>query len=216
MSAIEWLSRMSGDDALSALGELARSDSERVQRAAVRALVLFPGPKARQQVRALIDRTDVPERVRSEALAAFDKERSDADDIAWLRGFYARTDNVRLKQRVVSTLSRIGGTEVDQWFLSLARNPDESSEIRRLALRRVSQSLPVADVAKLYDASAERSVREELINALANRAEPESTDKLIEIVKTGTDPQLRRQAISALTRKKDPRTTRLLMELLDK
>jgi HEAT repeat protein len=59
-------------------------------------------------------------------------------------------------------------------------------------------------------------VREELINALSNRAEPESTDKLIEIVKTGTDPQLRRQAISALTRKKDPRTTRLLMELLDK
>jgi HEAT repeat protein len=216
VAAIEWLSRIADDNALTALEELARSDSDNVQRAAVRALVVYPGPRARQHVRSIIERNDVPERLRSEALAAFDKERSDADDIAWLRAFYGRTDNIRLKQRVVSTLSRIGGTEVDQWLLSLARNNDESSEIRSVALRRVSQTLPIADVSRLYDASAERSVREELINALSNRTEAESTDKLIDIVKTGTDPQLRRQAISALTRKKDPRTTRLLMELLDK
>ena len=40
--------------------------------------------------------------------------------------------------------------------------------------------------------------------------------KLIDIVKTGTDPRLRNQAINALTRKKDPRSTRLLMEIIDK
>ena len=42
------------------------------------------------------------------------------------------------------------------------------------------------------------------------------TDKLLDIVKTGTDPQLRSRAISALTSKKDPRTLRLLMEIIDK
>jgi hypothetical protein len=57
-------------------------------------------------------------------------------------------------------------------------------------------------------------VREYIINSLARRSEPEATDKLIDIVKTGTDPQLRRSAINALTRKKDPRSTKLLMDLI--
>jgi HEAT repeat protein len=57
-------------------------------------------------------------------------------------------------------------------------------------------------------------VREYIIGALGRRTEAEATDKLIDIVKTGTDPALRRSAISALTRKKDPRSTKLLLELI--
>jgi HEAT repeat protein len=61
-----------------------------------------------------------------------------------------------------------------------------------------------------------RPLREEIVNALADRKEPEATDKLIEIAKSGTDPQVRRSAISALTRKgaKDPRTEKMLLELI--
>jgi HEAT repeat protein len=66
----------------------------------------------------------------------------------------------------------------------------------------------------MYDGASSRMVREYIISALARRTEPEATDKLIDIVKTGTDPQLRRSAINALTRKKDPRSTKLLMELI--
>jgi hypothetical protein len=101
-------------------------------------------------------------------------------------------------------------------MLTLARNPDESSDTRRYALRRVAKTLPIADLARLYDTAAERPLRESLIEALAARPESEATDKLIDIGKTGTDPRLRNQAINALTRKKDPRSTRLLMEIIDK
>jgi HEAT repeat protein len=59
-------------------------------------------------------------------------------------------------------------------------------------------------------------MREQLINVFANRSEPEATDKLIEIVRSGTDPSIRRQAINALSRKEDPRTARLLLELLER
>jgi HEAT repeat protein len=168
--------------------------------------------------RGLVERTDVAERLRLEALGAFDKERSSAEDVTWMRSYYARADNPRIKARLVSALTRIGGPDVDQWLLTVARNPEEDSETRSYALRRVAQTQPIADLARLYDASAERSVRESLIDALGNRAEAEATDKLIEIVKTGTDPQLRNRAISVLTSKskKDPRTMRLLMELIDK
>ena len=216
-AAIDWLSRVPSEEVLPLLDDLARnSDDERIQRAAIRALVSHPSARARQMVRAFVDRNDSPERLRLEAISAFDKERSTSEDVTWLRGLYARTDSPRIKQRVVSTLSRIGGTEVDQFLLSVVRNTDESSDTRGLALRRVAQSMPIGDLAKLYDGASEQNVREALIGTMAQRPEPEATDKLIDIVKNGTDPQLRRQAISALTRKKDPRTVRLLMEIIDK
>ncbi|MEP7383880.1 MAG: HEAT repeat domain-containing protein [Gemmatimonadota bacterium] len=216
-SALEWLARVPGDDALAVLEELSRDTSEaRVQQAAVRALVRHTSPRARQLVRSIVERSDSPERLRLEALSAFDKDRATSDDIAWMRTLYARTDNERVKARIVNTLANIGGDDVDQWMLTMARNVDESSDTRRYAVRRVGRRLPIAELAKLYDTSTERAIREVLIETLAQRAEGEATDKLLDIVKSGTDPQLRSRAISALTRKKDPRTLRLLMEIIDK
>lgn len=216
-AALEWLARVPGDEALGVLEEISRDTSDaRVQQAAVRALVRHPSPRARQLVRNIVERSDSPERLRLEALGAFDRDRATADDIAWMRTLYSRTDNVRVKARIVNTLANIGGDEVDQWMLAMARNVDESSDTRRYAVRRVGRTLPIAELAKLYDTSSERAIREVLIETLAARAEGEATDKLLDIVKTGTDPQLRRSAISALTRKKDPRTLRLLMEIIDK
>jgi HEAT repeat protein len=68
----------------------------------------------------------------------------------------------------------------------------------------------------MYDAADSRSMREQIISALASRKEPEATDKLIEIAKSGTDPDMRRLAINYLSRRNDPRTTKLLMELIEK
>jgi hypothetical protein len=39
---------------------------------------------------------------------------------------------------------------------------------------------------------------------------------LLEIAKTGTDPDMRRYAIAVLSRKNDPRTRKLLLEIIDK
>ncbi len=216
-AALEWLARVPGDEALGVLEEISRDTTDaRVQQAAVRALVRHPSPRARQLVRTIVERPDSPERLRLEALSAFDKDRATSDDVAWMRTLYSRTDNPRVKARIVNTLANIGGDDVDQWMLAMARNVDESSDTRRYAVRRVGRTLPIAELNKLYDTSSERAIREVLIETLAVRAEGEATDKLLDIVKTGTDPQLRSRAISALTRKKDPRTLRLLMEIIDK
>lgn len=216
-AALQWLARMPSDEALSVLEALSRDTTdERLQRTAIRALVANPSPRARTYVRGVVERPETPERLRFEAIGAFDKERSTADDVTWLRTLYTRTNDARMKTRIVQTLSNIGGDDIDQWMLTLARNADESSDTRRYALRRVSRTLPIADLARLYDSAAERPLRESLIEALAMRPEAEATDKLIDIIKTGTDPRLRQQAINALTRKKDPRSTRLLMEIIDK
>ena len=215
-AAIEWLARYPGESSLGVIEELARDTSDRVSRAAMRSLVTHPSARARTLVRSLVERAETPERLRLEALSAFDKDRATAEDVTWMRALHAKTENSKIRARLVSTLSNIGGPEVDQWLLALSRDPDVDSDTRRTALRRVGRTLPIADLARTYDASAERSVREGVIDVLRERSEAEATDKLIDIVKRGTDPQLRSRAISALTSKKDPRTMRLLMEIIDK
>ena len=215
-NAVSYLSRMPGDDALAALEDFAKSaDNEPVQRAAVRALGNHPNPRARVGVRALIEKNDAPEGLRLAALDMFDRDRSTTDDATWLRATYGKVDNVRVKARIASVIGRIGGDANTQWLMTLVSNEEESLEVRSSALSRAGQTVDIATLTKIYDATPQR-LRRDVINILGERKEPEATDKLISIVKNGTDPQLRSSAISALTRKKDPRTTKLLMELIDR
>lgn len=215
--AISWLGRIGDDAALEVIEDLLRtSNEERLQRAAIRALASHPNPRALQRVRALVERSDAPERLRSEAISTFERERLTSEETGWLRSLYPKLTTTSLKQRVVSVIARVGGQENEAWLQTILRNEDEPSEVRSTILSRLGQSMAIADLGKMYDGASSRMVREYVINALARRTEPEATDKLLDIAKNGTDPSLRRSAISALTRKKDPRATRLLLELISK
>ncbi len=211
------LARLPGDEALAALQDLARSgEDEKMQRVAVQALATHPNPKARVGIRSLVEKNDATENLRLAALDAFDRERSTCDDVAWMRATYGKVTSSRVRARLASAIGRVGCEGTDAWLAQLARNEDEPLEVRISALRRATEQMDVAGIAKLYDATAQGQIREELINVLGNRKEAEATDKLIDIVKNGTNPQWRRSAINALTRKKDPRTTKLLMDLIDR
>jgi HEAT repeat protein len=217
--AINYLSRIPGDAGINALEEMLRSEQdERIQRAAVHALMASDSPRARSSMRTLIDRKDSPLNLRIEAISSFNSERATADDAAYLRGLFAKADNDQMKNAILSTLSRMGGTENDQFVLSVARNNNESSSIRSNALSRLSRSptISTADLMKLYDASSESSeIRNRIIGMLGARKDQEATDKLIEIVRTSTVVDNRTRAIVALRDKKDPRATQALMDILD-
>jgi HEAT repeat protein len=77
-------------------------------------------------------------------------------------------------------------------------------------------SIPISDLVRMYDVAGDRPLRVQLIHLYAQRPNPEATEKLIEIAKRGTDPDMRRMAISALARKNDPRTKQLLLEIIDR
>jgi HEAT repeat protein len=216
--AISYLPRMPGEAGLNALEDILRtSDDERIQRTAVRALMSSETPGARTSLRGLLERRDANETLRLQVLEAYSKERSTPDDAAYLRSLYRNADSERLKMSIIGALARIGGKDNQDWLVGIVRNTSESSQIRSAALQRLSRSdLPISDISKLYDAADSRSMREQLISALANRKEPEATDKLIEIAKNSTDLEMRRMAINYLSRKNDPRATKLLMELIEK
>jgi HEAT repeat protein len=212
--ATGFLGSMGSDEALTALEELLKSDDDRVQRAAVRALTTYPSPRARTAMRALIENNGANELLRSTALDAFSSERSTLEDAAWLRSIYAKVDNVRIKARIVSAVARIGGEQNEQWLMSLAKSEDESIDVRQNALRYVARGADIASLNKFYDDVSARPLREEIINALGDRKEPEATDKLIAIARSGTDPQVRRSAINQLARKKDARSEKLFLDLV--
>jgi len=139
------------------------------------------------------------------------------EDAAFLRGIYTRETSRLVKDAIINGLARAGGTANDQWLAQIARNDNEEMRYRSQALSRMrTQRFPIEELVRLYDGMTDRELRSTLISLLGAREEDAATDKLFEIARAGTDPQIRRQAISALSRKKDPRTTRLLLELIER
>lgn len=216
-AAIQYLGRMPGDDALGALEELARADTDaQVQREAIRQLARSANPRARNGIKALVERNDVSDNLRITALDALDPERSTQEDVAWLQATYAKVESPRVRSRIISAMARIGGAQNDKWFAALANNENESIDVRVEALRRAAPSMDIATLGRLYDQTGQRQLRSELIRQLGNRREPEAIDKLGEIAKTGTDPQLRTRAIEVLSNSKDPRAAKLILSLIDR
>jgi HEAT repeat protein len=295
--AIGYLAKVSGDEVVGALEAVIRNESEEenVQRAAVRALGAHESGRARSAIRALVERSSAPERLRLEAISTFDRNATSGfnyayacsgndctavapgqgysggsvvtprpaqapvattrptvvsvpsarsgqaamiadastieairfanseserriapDDAAWLRGVYPRLETPRLKSRAVAVLSRASDEPTLIWLMDLIQREEEPTDVRATVLSRLGRELPISQLNRLYDGASSRTVRSQIIEVLGGRKEPESTDKLIEIVRSGTDPQLRRSAIAALNNKKDPRTTQLLLELIDR
>lgn len=243
--AIVLLGRMPGISTVGTLEKIfADAPDDRTRQAVLSALRSRGGPEAKRVLRTIIERNDIPEKMRMEAISQLAgrstrsmidtriaqtiaasggksiSERAtegDEEDAAYLRSLYGKTQSQMMKIQIISAVARMGGTTNDQWVLAIAKNRDEDMRLRREALSRLrSPTLTVDDLGKLFDSLSERELRSAVLQQLARRDEPAATDKLIEIAKSGTDPQIRREAISALARKNDPRTTKLLLDLVEK
>jgi HEAT repeat protein/TolA-binding protein len=215
--AIEYLGRMPGDEALAALEDLLKtSDDQQVQRSAIRALANNSSPRARAGIKALIERSDVNEALRRSALSSLSSELATTEDVNWLQSLYGKTESQSIRTSIINAMARLGGSQNEKWFTTLANNENEPIEVRLAAIRQAGPSMDIATLGRLYDQTGQRHLRNEIVRQLGNRREPESIDKLGEIIKNGTDPDVRRNAISALGNKKDDRATKLLLQLIDR
>jgi len=220
--AMRWLPRVAGDAAVPQLEELLRtSTDEQTQRSAIWALGAVDSDRARRAIRTLIERPDVSERLRYDAIASITREREGRsvtpDDIAYLRTLYGKLESPRLREAVLMSLSRTETTENQQFLFAVARNESEQPSLRAAATQRLGrmQSVTANDIAKLYAVADARSLREQILYALSQRKEPEAIDKMMEIARKDTDPQIRRTAISLLARSNNERAKKLLQELID-
>lgn len=220
--AMRWLPRVAGESAVPQLEELLRTATdEQSQRAVVAALARMDGDRARRALRGLIERNDVAERLRYDAILSISRERdgreAGADDVAYLRGLYARLESSRLREAVLMALSRIETPENQQFLFAVVRDEKEQPSLRATATQRLGrmESVSASDIAKLYAVADARSLREQILYALSQRKEPEAIDKMMEIARKDTDPQIRRTAIALLARSNNERAKKLLQELID-
>lgn len=215
-AALDYLIRLQTDAAIAAVIDVSRaSDDKQVQRAAVRALAQSTNARARAEIRTIVENNAGDESLRMSVIDGIDRDRMTADDATWLRSLYTKTTSARVRERIVSSLARVGGDANNTWLLALVRNEDEPLESRTAALERVGRSMDLATLNKMYDASAQRPIRRAVLALLAERKEPEALDKIVDVAKNGTDIETRRQAINILSRSKDPRASKLLLQLVD-
>ena len=243
--AIVLLGRSSGAATVRTLETIFNeAPDDRTRQAALSALKSKGGPEATRVLRTIIERSDVNERMRAEAVSQLAEWCGQLDRIlpggrpprppeAAVRSVAASRTTMRMpptsgpstarRPHRRSSRSIISAPGADGGHRQRAIPPRHREEPRRrfrfrrdaLSRLRVS-SLSIEEIGKLFDALPERDLRSAVVNQLASREEPAAMDKLIEIIKSGTDPQIRREAISALARKNDPRATKFLLDLVEK
>jgi HEAT repeat protein len=215
MAAVEALGRIQADPAYAAIEELLRtSTDEHVQVAAVRAMGKSESPRAQATVRALAERQDVAERLRASVIASMGS-RGGTPTEYW-RSLYGKVESDELRRAVVNAVDRTTPDGV-QFLVAVASDPAAPSSVRSLAVSRARQNASIADLYKLFEASDTRSVRQAIVSGLASRREPEATDRLIDIAKRGTDPEVRAAAIRYLgqpARRDDPKVRKALADIL--
>ena len=161
-------------------------------------------------------RTDPSIEVQAEALLGLSRV-ADASATSALTEIATSSKNPALQRIAVRSLAAKNTPDARQALRGLMARADLPNDVRITALHYAGKDdLQVSDLTKIYDLSADRSTRAEVISLLGQRSEPAASDELVNIARTSTDPALSRRAIDALARKKDPRTTKLLMDILNK
>lgn len=218
LEAVRVLGRVSNEAAYNALDDFFRNSSdERVQLEAARSMARSTNPRAQATVRTLVERNDVAERIRVAVIGTLGTQPGTSVD--YWRGLYGRLESDELRSAVLYAIARNDSDEAQQFLIALAKNPQESYAAREAAISRIGQTAPINELYRMISSAETRSMRLTIVRILAGRREAESTDRLIDIAKTGTDPEVRRAAIQALSqgsRKDDPRVIRALGEIISK
>jgi HEAT repeat protein len=210
--AIDYLSRMPGEASINALMELMRDSDENIQRAAVRSLMRSDNVKARSALRtAMLDRRDAPESQRREAVRSLGRDNMTQEDALYLRNMFNRKDESEsIKGEILNVLAQVPSEENIKFLLDVAKNPNESSTLRSRALRTVTRTaLSTDELIKLYDATDNRSMRQSIVQGLSDRREQSALNKLLEIAKCSTDPEVR-----LLLNKNDKAVTEQVLNLM--
>ena len=221
--AMRWLPRVAGDNAVPQLEELLRTSTEEsAQRSVVSALSSIDSDRARRAIRTIIERADASESVRRDAIVSVTRERdgraANAEDLAYVRSLYPKLESARLKEAVLIAMGRVETVESQQFLMGIVRNQNETPSLRAAALQRLGrmESVSVNDIAKLYDIADTRSLREQVLQGLSQRKEDVAVDKMIEIARKDTDPQIRRSAINMLARSSNKRAQDFIKEIFDR
>lgn len=216
--ALRTLARLEHGAGTAALMELARESRRSwLAREALSALTSSGDPRARQHLREVVRRAELPDDVLAAAIRGLGGEFATGQDMKLLRDSYAALSGNKSREAAVSALAAFGGSENVRWLLALARAADEPIAMRRRAIQHAYRGgTPVAEIIKIYDETTDSQLKDAIIATLLDSGERQATDKLMQIARSDESSQMRRKAINVLARSSDERVKKFLSELADR
>jgi hypothetical protein len=132
-------------------------------------------------------------------------------DAEALRAAYPRFTH-KERQAAINAVANIGDRASVVWLTERVKDPAENLTLRRSAAQRASRAgLKAAELSAMYDAVIERTLKEGIIDALAEDGSRAALYKLMPLAqRTSRDPLVRRRAIAMLSDSGDPRAMGLL------
>ena len=231
-AAVQSLERVNGEKSASLLDSiLFRSNDADMQEIAARALSQNSSPSARASLRRAVESTTLPLDIRVRALSELGAPRRGVDEVPYLRGFFSQTNSPELREAAMRGVANTRAPESASWLLGIARDKNQELEVRRAALRYVSQSLPtpsgqrtatsggmeLKDFIALYDEfRGQPELQTQLLDVFNGRSDVAVTDKLLAIAKDEPNIDLRRRAVQRLGQRKDSRVQQFLVDLVSK
>ncbi|MFL5614475.1 MAG: HEAT repeat domain-containing protein [Gemmatimonadaceae bacterium] len=220
-SSLGVLSRLDHGAGIPPLIELARAnlngDRTWLSKESLSALARSGDPRARDFLRRVVQRGDVADDVLYTAIRGLGTEYATGRDADLLREVYPKLTGDKSRDAVLSVLAEVGGTENTRWLLGIARDEATPIATRRRALQYASRAgVPIADLVRLYDTTADPQMKDALIGFYAQSGEKVAVDKLLTIAKSDENPAIRRRTIAQLSRSEDPRVKEFLKEIIER
>ena len=216
--ALRTLARLEHGAGTAALMELAR-DSQRswMAREALSSLTSSGDPRARQHLRDVVRRAELPDDVLAAAIRGLGGEYATGEDTKLLRETYAKLPGERSREAAVQSIATFGGTENVRWLLALAKDANQPIATRRRAVQHAYKGgTPVIEIIKVYDETTDTQLKDAVISALVESGERQATDKLMQIARTDESSTMRRKAINVLSRSSDERVKKFLLDLAER
>jgi len=216
-NAVFWLSQVEGEEAVIALDSILQFSTDRqVQEKAVFALSQHESARSDEALRNYVQRDDVPEDLRHNAIFWIGQTDSE-ENMEFLRRLFGELQSDALRERVIFALAQSESEENSRWLMDVALDPNQSIEMRKKALFWAGQmdDVSVADLTRLYDSMTDQELRGQILFVLSQRDEPEAIDKLMEIARSDANPEFRRKALFWLGQSDDPRIAEFLLEIIN-
>jgi HEAT repeat protein len=214
--AVFWLSQVGTERSVSALDSILRTATDRkIQEKAIFALSQVSNARASAAIRAFAERNDVAPELREHAIFWIGQQNR-PENAQYLQTLYGRVNAQQLKEKIIFSLSQMGGADNSRWIMNIALDENETIDARKQALFWAGQTGgSITDLIGLYSRIQNREMKEQLVFVYSQRNERAAVDKLLDIARNDSDREMRKKALFWLSQSNDPRVADLLQEIID-
>ena len=204
---------------------LRQSEDDAVKGEAITALRYNPHEGATDVLTLFASEDRESEELREEAIAAFGARLSWRPDNVMENFDMISSEKIMISLlEVLGSRAQSGEREVTDWLFQKAVDKEHSLDVRTAALAAWSRgpSVDLDHLAESYAELQESPMKERVFYALYRKAESDSgnapaiVDRMIELARMETDPEVRERAVYWLGRTGSERAAEFLMELLRK